>query len=474
MADGAGVARLVLALVFLVAGWAKLSDRPGSQRAVADFGFPESLARPIGILLPIAELATAIALLVSAWSRVGGASAVALLAFFVVAISASLARGQRPGCNCFGQVHSAPIGPKTLARNIVLAAGAVLVVVEGPGNFISSWIDRGSATLWVAVGGGVAIAGLAWFVLNLTAQQGKLLERIDALEEGRGHDAHAHHAHGSGLPVGETAPAFSLPSTSGETVSLDGLLARGRPVVLVFASQECQACTEVLPDVARWQREYDDALTIAVLSGGDPDINKAKAVDNGLATIALQRTDEVAKAYGYMGTPGAVVVWSDGTIATPVVAGSDAVRDLIPHAATDLHRPSPSSPGPEVGDDAPPIELPDLGGRTVSLADLRGASTLVLFWRQSCGYCAGMLDELREWDRSRSNGAPQLLVVSTSTAAEHEGMDLVSPVVLDARGEAMAAYGANGTPIGLLVDGDGRVASGLAVGAVAVMELARS
>jgi peroxiredoxin len=33
--------------------------------------------------------------------------------------------------------------------------------------------------------------------------------------------------------VGSTAPRFALPNQSGETIDLDGLLARG-PVVLVF------------------------------------------------------------------------------------------------------------------------------------------------------------------------------------------------------------------------------------------------
>jgi uncharacterized membrane protein YphA (DoxX/SURF4 family) len=139
MADGVGVARLVLALAFLVAGWAKLMDRPAAQKAVADFGIPESLARPIGVLLPVAELAIAVALVVSRWSVAGAAGAVFLLSFFVVAISANLARGQRPDCNCFGQIRSAPIGPHTLVRNGLLLAGAALVLIEGPGNFISSW-----------------------------------------------------------------------------------------------------------------------------------------------------------------------------------------------------------------------------------------------------------------------------------------------------------------------------------------------
>ena len=56
-------ARLVLALVFVVAGLAKLAHHNGSRQAVADFGVPAVLAAPIGVLLPLAELVVAATLI---------------------------------------------------------------------------------------------------------------------------------------------------------------------------------------------------------------------------------------------------------------------------------------------------------------------------------------------------------------------------------------------------------------------------
>ena len=53
------VARLLLSLVFFVAGATKLADRAGSRQAVTDFGAPASLAAPLGILLPLTELVVA-------------------------------------------------------------------------------------------------------------------------------------------------------------------------------------------------------------------------------------------------------------------------------------------------------------------------------------------------------------------------------------------------------------------------------
>ena len=64
-------ARLLLALVFLVAGLAKLADLAGSRQALRDFGVPARLATPLGTLLPLAELVVAVALLLHHLSLVG-------------------------------------------------------------------------------------------------------------------------------------------------------------------------------------------------------------------------------------------------------------------------------------------------------------------------------------------------------------------------------------------------------------------
>ena len=112
--------RLILAATFVVAGVAKLGDREGSRHAVLGFGLPDRLAGPISIVVPLAELAAAALLIGTATAQVGAALALALLVAFCAAIARSMLRGEAPECHCFGQLHSAPAGPKTLARNLVL------------------------------------------------------------------------------------------------------------------------------------------------------------------------------------------------------------------------------------------------------------------------------------------------------------------------------------------------------------------
>jgi hypothetical protein len=183
------VARVLLAVVFGVAGVAKLADRAGSQRALRDFGLPGWLASPLGVVLPLVELGIAASLLpaVSAWW--GAVGATLLLLLFMVAMGVTLLRGRRPACHCFGQLHSAPVGAPTLARNMVLAIVAGTVVVRGPmevGPSAGAWIGGfAPSELALLVGGLVILALLAagaWLLVHLVAQNGRLLLKLDALE----------------------------------------------------------------------------------------------------------------------------------------------------------------------------------------------------------------------------------------------------------------------------------------------------
>ena len=184
------ISRLLLAAVFLVAGGAKLADRKGSRKAIADFGLPARLATPLGVLLSVAELAIAGALIPTstAWWR--ALAALGLLLLFIVGISVNLARGQKPNCHCFGQLHSAPVGWKTLVRNGALAAVAAFILyqgTDGAGPSVVSWLGSLSTAQLLGLIGGVMVLGLVstqcWFLLHLLRQNGRLLVRLEALEE---------------------------------------------------------------------------------------------------------------------------------------------------------------------------------------------------------------------------------------------------------------------------------------------------
>jgi len=483
------IARLLLIVIFSVAAAGKLADRQGSRKAVADFGVPSSLAAPVALVLPFVELAIALLLIPSATARWGAAAALAMLALFIAGMAVNLARGRQPNCHCFGQLSSAPISQSTLLRNGLLAAVAAVVLWQGGANPDVTSIAvlvGSSATGWFALVAALTALALAaieaWFLLNLLTQQGRLLVRVDALEAALGQGRIA------GLPAGENAPEFDLRGLTGERSSLATLRASGKPALLFFTNPHCAPCDHLLPHVARWQREHADQINIAVISHGSPEANQAKAETHGLRNVLLQKKREVSEAYQVESTPAAVLVSADGRIASQIGYGMDGIEELLRQAmngregahgtlmpgAVDGHIESAEPPPPNVGEPAPALVLPDLAGTATDLADFRGASTLVLFWSPACGFCQRMLHDLKTWERKRPAWSPRLLVVSTGSVEANRAMGLASPVVLDSDGSMMRAFGASGTPMAVLVDASGRIASPLAAGAQEVMALARA
>jgi uncharacterized membrane protein YphA (DoxX/SURF4 family) len=118
----AQVAALVLAVVFVRAGVAKLTDRPSTTSAFRELGLPRLAAT----VVPIAELILAAALIViPGW---GAVFALALLAAFTTFLTLALRAGVPAPCNCFGNARPATVSWKALARNCVLAALAVVAL----------------------------------------------------------------------------------------------------------------------------------------------------------------------------------------------------------------------------------------------------------------------------------------------------------------------------------------------------------
>ena len=313
---------MFLALVFAVAGVAKLADRAGSRQAVVDFGVPAALAAPLGILVPLAELAVAAALVPTTTAWWGAVGVLVLLLLFAAAIGANLARGRKPNCRCFGQVHSAPAGWSTLARNAVLAVPAAFVVWQGREGNVGP-----SAVGWVGALSAVQVLGVFAAVLVVGLLATRWWNRAQQM---------------AGLPVGTPAPVFDLLDLEGEEVTLDSLRSPGRPVLLLFTEPGCDYCRELLPEVGRWQDELADELTIALISCDDPKENRAMSNEHGLSRVLLEDDWEVSEVYRVTGTPSAVLVEPDGTIGSFLAESAEEIEALVSQAAKgSKERPEP-------------------------------------------------------------------------------------------------------------------------------------
>jgi peroxiredoxin/uncharacterized membrane protein YphA (DoxX/SURF4 family) len=504
-------ARLILAAVFVVSGVSKLFDLSGSQGAMRSFGVPERFTRAGGIALPIAELVIAVLLIPAATAPWGALLGLILLGVFIAGIGYNLSRGRKFDCHCFGQLTTSEIGPSTLIRNALLAVLAAFVAISGfanndPGPGLTEVFGGLSPFEWVMLVIAVvllaALAGVVWLLVHLLGQNGRLLVRLDrieaALEEAEIEipaDEDEEDEEDEGLPFGAPAPTFSLSGLYGETMTLDSLRATGKPVLLLFTDPGCGPCNAMMGDVGKWQRDLSEKLTIAVVSRGSLEDNRNKASQHNLTHVLMQKDNEVADAYQTYGTPTAVLVRPDGTIGSAAAGGAQAIRDLVKQAAegkvpvpkpriaalprpTQGQRPTANAQAPRgiasIGKDAPIVELNNLDGETVRLADFAGHPTAVLFWNPGCGFCQRMLGDLKAWESDKPENAPNLLVVSTGEAEQNRELGLSSPVVLDSGFSVGRAFGASGTPSAVLVGADGKIASGLAVGGPTVISLLRN
>lgn len=482
--------RGTLAAVFAVAGLAKLADPVGSRRALVDFGLPHGISPAGAIVVPLSELIVAAALLVEATVWWAAAGAVGLLLGFNLGIGFNLSRGNAPQCHCFGQLHSEPVGWRTLARNSVLMAGAGYML----------WAERASGPAGL-VGPGVPdiiVASLGGLALALAMVSGWLL-----LWGGRGAGAptaegQSRAVHSTGLPVGAPAPEFQLTNQAGSLSTLGALRARGKPVLLIFSDADCAACMALMPAVARWEQERAAALTIAVIGRGDGAAASAKAQQ--VSNILVQDDSEVAEAYRVYVTPAAVLVSASGAIASVPALGGEAISDMVARlfpAPTAGSNPStaPSAavePGPrpgapealaggapvrvladQIGKLAPAITLTWVSGEPERLAAGHGRPKLVLFWNPRCTFCRSLLADLHVWDGAAGSATAGLLLIVSGSAAEAHGLSISAPIGLDPTLHAARAFGVIATPSAALIDARGTIV-GVAAGVPAVRELARA
>ena len=235
-------ARVVLAAVFVTAAVGKLLDLSGARAALFGFGVPARAARIAGPLIPIAEFATAAALLVTPTAQWGGVAALALLVAFLGGIIHALARGEAPDCHCFGVFHSSKAGPSAIYRNAGLAVLAGFVAIEGPGPSITAWVSDHSVGVLLAIAFGAVAVIVSGIAIRLRRTNQLLFREATKLRETLA-------AIPPGLPTGVVAPGFELDRIGGGRLTLESLTSRGRPVLLVFMDLDpgCVPCRGLTP-----------------------------------------------------------------------------------------------------------------------------------------------------------------------------------------------------------------------------------
>jgi peroxiredoxin len=315
------------------------------------------------------------------------------------------------------------------------------------------------------------LAAVVFYLKKILGQQSQIMRRIDALEitlhEGGMLDRGANLTDPrEGLPVGAPAPDFALPDANGNTVSLEDLLSRGKPLLFFYVSPTCAPCAGLLPEIEAWAADLKDKVNFVFLSNGEQKENIEKF---GAAEILLQEHREVAEKFNSRWTPTAFLVNANGTIASHLAVGDAAIRELAEKIKTenlgrDFFYISNGNKS-KIGESVPEFILEDLRGKPVGANDLQGKKTLVTFWSMTCPHCTNMMEELKNWDKQKGADEPNLIVFSDGEAEAHKDLELDSPILLDKNYKTAEKFGMYGTPSAVLVDENGKIVSETAIGA---------
>jgi thiol-disulfide isomerase/thioredoxin/uncharacterized membrane protein YphA (DoxX/SURF4 family) len=343
-AAGLGVARTGLAVVFLIASVAKLVNNREARQTLVGFGVPSWFVAPLSWGLPLLETALATALLIDISARWGAAGALTLLAVFTVVIARALRKGVTPPCRCFGQLSRSVTGWRTLARNVILLVIAAMLVGFGPGvdwllPLLSSSSDAVPPQQIIEL---LAIAVCALMLFQLIRQQGRVLTRLESMQAylvpspenddqsialTRGNAPYPPLDLGVPIATGSDAPKFWTNNILGARVGLEGLLDRGRDVVLLFQHTQCGPCIALAPEIADWQRKWAEQFDIVVLLDGKVDSTHIGSLDPEY--LWKDEGASIAASYGVYGTPSAVIVRHDGKLSSRPQGGADKIRALI-------------------------------------------------------------------------------------------------------------------------------------------------
>ncbi|MDQ3858298.1 MAG: peroxiredoxin family protein [Actinomycetota bacterium] len=346
--------------------------------------------------------------------------------------------------------------------------------------------------VWVIIGFlGVALLAAWGMILQLVGQQGRILLRLEQLEQSAatgssrpGSTDGAPRGPG-GIPLATAFPAFRLPDLNGETLSLEGL--RGERVLLVHWDPRCGFCRQIAGDLASLRGDLRERKTeLMLVSHGDAESNRRLAEEHGLdCPILLQPDDQPIEGFATLGTPAAYLLDEKGRVAKPLALGASEVPALARAAARarkrlgterSLAESRIEREGVPAGSAAPDFELPDLGGRPVSLADYRGRRVLLVFSDPDCGPCGALATELARFHEEHRDDGLDIVMVTRGgmeenrRRAEEHGIDF--PVVVQPGWKLSKEYGIFATPVAFLVDERGRIARVVAKGGPEILGLA--
>lgn len=333
------LAPVTLAAVLVLSGLAKLPDPRATHSMMTLLRLPRPVATAtVARVVPWLELAVAVLLLTPwRWSfAVGTLAAIGLFGIFWVIVARAMTFDPRPTCGCFGRVGDHRITGRTVARNSILLALALLsawVALEGrTGTGLLAGFRAGD-WWWVLLA--VALAAVAVLVLGGApggqvtgaprGQRRAARERAEERAAATGADAGASGADdGPDDGVRTLVPDGFVVGGDLTTLTLRSLTSQ-QAQLLVLASCWCGSTVAAIERLPAW-REALPQLGVQLVHTHAP-WDEARLA--GLPGVWWDPHGVLYAQLGSGASPAAVLLGADGLLAAGPVNGVDEIEQLV-------------------------------------------------------------------------------------------------------------------------------------------------
>lgn len=321
------LAPLTIAVVLVWSALAKWPEPDATRSAAALLRLPAALqTRWFARALPVAEVMLAVLLLVpvAPIARWAAVAAVALFAAYFVVIARAMTFSPRPRCGCFGRIGDHTVTWRTVARNALLLALAVIGAFWSDGETVPSTLAGFARADWVWLLGAFLLAALVLLIVARPAPASHAADPPSTSPLGAP-VATPEPAPGDGdefdylrLPI----PLVSLLDPQGAPRLLTEM-ARQKAQLLILANCLCGPTAVAYAETPGWRTRVpavDVRFVYSSFSAPPPDLGTDTWRDHGGVAWA---------ALGLAESPAAVLVGADGLLAGGPVSGVDAIREFV-------------------------------------------------------------------------------------------------------------------------------------------------
>ncbi|MGH2951624.1 MAG: TlpA family protein disulfide reductase, partial [Solirubrobacterales bacterium] len=131
------------------------------------------------------------------------------------------------------------------------------------------------------------------------------------------------------LEIGTLAPELHLRDAHGSPLAIREVIATERPTVLVFVAPGCGPCKALLPRLEHWRSALAERLALVLISAPPTEGGATAEAPTATPHTVWDVENAAMGAYRLPGTPSAVLVDTDGAIASAPAMAAEPIEALI-------------------------------------------------------------------------------------------------------------------------------------------------